>query len=147
MNKPDPREEAIFDAALRLSGPERVAYLDEACAREPGLRERVEGLLNALQDAGGLMQQPAVIRENGLHPVPLPPSAEPGDRISNYKLLQQIGEGGCGVVYMAEQEEPVRRRVALKIVKPGMDSKQVIARFEAERQALALMDHPNIAKV
>src|SRR5262249_6597107 len=72
---------------------------------------------------------------------------KPGDRIGHYKLLQQIGEGGYGVVYMAEQEEPVRRRVALKIIKPGMDTKNVIARFEAERQALALMDHPNIAKV
>src|SRR5689334_7104864 len=72
---------------------------------------------------------------------------KPGDRIGHYKLLQQIGEGGCGVVYMAQQEEPVRRRVALKIIKPGMDTKSVIARFEAERQALALMDHPNIAKV
>src|SRR2546426_352934 len=70
-----------------------------------------------------------------------------GDRIGRYKLLQQIGEGGCGVVYMAEQEEPVRRRVAVKVIKLGMDTKQVIARFEAERQALALMDHPNIAKV
>src|SRR5439155_17478995 len=72
---------------------------------------------------------------------------KPGDRIGHYKLLQQIGEGGCGVVYMAEQEEPVRRRVALKIIKPGMDTKSVIARFGAEQQALALMDHPNIAKV
>src|SRR5712692_2566490 len=70
-----------------------------------------------------------------------------GDRIGRYKLLQQIGEGGCGVVYMAQQEESVRRQVALKIIKPGMDTKSVIARFEAERQALALMNHPNIAKV
>ena len=75
------------------------------------------------------------------------PAEKPGDRIGRYKLLQQIGEGGCGVVYMAEQEEPVRRRVALKVIKLGMDTKSVIARFEAERQALALMDHPNIAKV
>src|SRR5207245_805742 len=79
--------------------------------------------------------------------LPLPPTEKPGDRIGRYKLLQQIGEGGCGVVYMAEQEEPVRRRVALKVIKLGMDTKQVIARFEAERQALALMEHPNIAKV
>ena len=77
----------------------------------------------------------------------LTPDEKPGDRIGRYKLLQQIGEGGCGVVYMAEQEEPVRRRVALKVIKLGMDTKQVIARFEAERQALAMMDHPNIAKV
>src|SRR5262249_36974005 len=79
--------------------------------------------------------------------VAVPPTEKPGDRIGRYKLLQQIGEGGCGVVYMAEQEEPVRRRVALKVIKLGMDTKQVVARFEAERQALALMDHPNIAKV
>jgi serine/threonine protein kinase len=72
---------------------------------------------------------------------------KPGDHIGNYKILQQIGEGGCGVVYMAEQERPVRRRVALKVIKLGMDTKQVVARFEAERQALAVMDHPNIAKV
>src|SRR5258708_4485740 len=80
--------------------------------------------------------------------LPRPTLAEkPGDRIGRYKLLQQIGEGGCGVVYMAEQDEPVRRRVALKIIKLGMDTKSVIARFEAERQALAMMDHPNIARV
>ena len=79
--------------------------------------------------------------------IPAISSEKPGDKIGRYKLLQQIGEGGCGVVYMAEQEEPVRRRVALKVIKLGMDTKQVIARFEAERQALALMDHPNIAKV
>ena len=77
----------------------------------------------------------------------VPVTEKPGDRIGRYKLLQKIGEGGCGVVYMAEQEEPVRRRVALKVIKLGMDTKSVIARFEAERQALALMDHPNIAKV
>src|SRR6266568_3064105 len=76
-----------------------------------------------------------------------PPTEKAGDRIGPYKLLQQIGEGGCGVVYIAEQDEPVRRRVALKAIKLGMDTKQVIARFEAERQALAMMDHPNIAKV
>src|SRR6185295_10526314 len=77
----------------------------------------------------------------------LPPTEKAGDRIGRYKLLQQIGEGGCGVVYMAEQEKPVHRRVALKVIKVGMDTRSVIARFEAERQALALMDHPNIAKV
>src|SRR5271169_623204 len=77
----------------------------------------------------------------------LPVTEKPGDKIGHYKLLQQLGEGGCGVVYMAEQEEPVRRRVALKVIKLGMDTKNVIARFEAERQALVLMDHPNIAKV
>jgi len=87
------------------------------------------------QAASGAMRAPALVTQ------------KPGDKIGHYKLLQQIGEGGCGVVYMAEQEEPVRRMVALKVIKLGMDTKQVIARFEAERQALALMDHPNIAKV
>src|SRR5678809_497842 len=82
-----------------------------------------------------------------LHRNPLPPSEKPGDIIGPYKIREKLGEGGCGVVYMAEQEEPVRRRVALKVIKLGMDTKSVIARFEAERQALALMDHPNIAKV
>src|ERR1700756_2693916 len=97
---------------------------------------------------------PACLLEAGLSFLPEQPKAtvvpiteKPGDRIGRYKLLQQIGEGGCGTVYMAEQTEPVRRRVALKVIKLGMDTKQVIARFEAERQALALMDHPNIAKV
>src|SRR6202451_2171445 len=80
-------------------------------------------------------------------PISQPPLMKSGDRIGRYKLLQQIGEGGCGVVYMAEQEEPVHRRVALKVIKLGMDTKSVIARFEAERQALAMMDHPNTAKV
>src|SRR6266481_4112454 len=92
--------------------------------------------------AGDFLEQPPpeAVPDTGV-------GEKPGDRIGRYKLLQQIGEGGCGVVYMADQEEPVRRRVALKVIKLGMDTKQVIARFEAERQALALMDHPNIAKV
>ncbi|HYV30107.1 MAG TPA: protein kinase, partial [Candidatus Binatia bacterium] len=77
----------------------------------------------------------------------MPLTEKPGDRIGRYRLLQEIGQGGCGVVYMAEQEEPVRRKVALKVIKLGMDTRQVVARFEAERQALALMDHPNIAKI
>src|SRR5450631_59038 len=80
-------------------------------------------------------------------PPTVPITEKPGDRIGRYKLLERIGEGGCGVVYVAEQTEPVRRRVAIKVIKLGMDTKQVIARFEAERQALAMMDHPNIAKV
>ena len=84
---------------------------------------------------------------NWAPPLDQPVTEQPGDSIGPYKLLQQIGEGGMGVVYMAEQTEPVERRVALKIIKPGMDTRQVIARFEAERQALAMMDHPNIAKV
>src|SRR5437016_9703597 len=89
----------------------------------------------------------ALVTDSCSPPTSVPITEKPGDKIGHYKLLQQIGEGGCGIVYMAEQSEPVRRRVALKVIKLGMDTKQVVARFEAERQALALMDHPNIAKV
>src|SRR5216684_4488065 len=105
-----------------------------------------EALLLAYEQAGDFLGKPAAERPPKVAQV-LAAGEKPGDRIGHYKLLQQIGEGGCGVVYMAEQEAPVRRRVALKIIKPGMDTKSVIARFEAERQALALMNHPNIAKV
>ena len=149
------REVAVFGAARRLPAGERAEYLQEACAGDAALRQRVEELLRATEEAGEFLQDPARGAQRPTiavaFPQPLPNSAAPGekagDRIGRYKLLQQIGEGGCGVVYMAEQEEPVRRRVALKVIKLGMDTKQVIARFEAERQALALMDHPNIAKV
>src|SRR5207247_8639073 len=99
------------------------------------------------EQAGQFPGRPASERSQKAAAQVLAAGEKPGDRIGHYKLLQQIGEGGCGVVYMAEQEEPVRRRVALKIIKPGMDTKSVIARFEAERQALAVMDHPNIAKI
>src|SRR5207249_5074330 len=114
------------------------------CAGNEGLRKRVEALLHA-HDAAASFLQPAPSAQ--ARTADAQPSERPGTLIGPYKLLQQIGEGGMGVVYMAEQQEPVRRNVALKIIKPGMDSRQVIARFEAERQALALMDHQNIAKV
>src|SRR6266516_297704 len=136
---------AIFDAAIELPPERRAAYVLAACAGEDLLRLRVEALLRAHDSAGTFMDSLAVDSRRET-PV-VKPSEQPGDRIGRYKLLQQIGEGGCGVVYMAEQEEPVRRRVALKVIKLGMDTRQVIARFEAERQALALMDHPNIAKI
>jgi eukaryotic-like serine/threonine-protein kinase len=161
--------ETLFNAALGLSPPEREAYLAHACGGDAQLRQRVERLLRALDQAGGFLTAgekfnaasgPAAhgdLTGEGVPPsqsdaagdptVLAPITEQPGDRIGRYKLLQRIGEGGCGVVYMADQEEPVRRRVALKVIKLGMDTKQVIARFEAERQALALMDHPNIAKV
>ncbi len=148
MSEPTNREVAVLNAALELPEPERAAYLDEACAGDAALRRRVEELLRSHEQAGNFLETPPA----GLDPtrtvrvnIPLP--EKPGDRIGRYKLLQQIGEGGCGVVYMAEQEQPVQRRVALKVIKLGMDTKQVIARFEAERQALALMNHPNIARV
>src|SRR6266542_2055970 len=145
MNEPHKSVGAIFDAAIELPPERRAACVQEACAGDDALRQRVEALLRAHDSAGMFMDSLAVDPRRET-PV-VKPSEQPGDRIGRYKLLQQIGEGGCGVVYMAEQEEPVRRRVALKVIKLGMDTISVIARFEAERQALALMDHPNIAKV
>ena len=137
MNDSVQREEAVFSAALKLAEGQRAAYLQVACGGDSQLRARVEAMLRA---AG----QPADLDKTKNIPIPL--AEKPGDKIGRYKLLEQIGEGGFGVVYVAEQEVPVRRRVALKVIKMGMDTRQVIARFEAERQALALMDHPNIAK-
>jgi serine/threonine protein kinase/tetratricopeptide (TPR) repeat protein len=144
MTNPPDRELAVFSDARRLPSGERAAFLDKACVGDAALRRRVEELLLASDEAGNFLESPAAVPLDGTARLS---SNKPGDRIGRYKLLQQIGEGGCGVVYMAEQEEPVRRRVALKVIKLGMDTKQVIARFEAERQAVALMDHPNIAKV
>ncbi len=149
MPEPSEREIEVFNAALELPAAERGAYLDQVCAGDAALRGRVEELLQAGDKAGTFLQSPAAVPPGpgGTIRLALTPAEKPGDRIGRYKLLQQIGEGGCGMVYMAEQEEPVQRRVALKVIKLGMDTKSVIARFEAERQALALMDHPNIAKV
>jgi WD40 repeat protein/serine/threonine protein kinase/Flp pilus assembly protein TadD len=133
---------AIFAEALTQTSPEeRERFLAAACGADAELRRQVDSLLEAHAQAGDYLKQP-ILATNG------PPTGEgPGSVIGRYKLLQQIGEGGFGVVFMAEQQEPVRRLVALKILKAGMDTKEVIARFEAERQALALMDHPNIARV
>jgi serine/threonine protein kinase/tetratricopeptide (TPR) repeat protein len=153
MSELTEREVAIFNTARRLAGSERAACLDEACAGDAALRQRLDELLRVDEPAGDFLEKPAygdssaAARPGGTFRLPVSLSEKPGDRIGPYKLLQQIGEGGCGVVYMAEQEAPIRRRVALKVIKLGMDTKSVIARFEAERQALALMDHPNIAKV
>jgi WD40 repeat protein/serine/threonine protein kinase len=136
--------ESIFFAALEKGSPqEQAAYLDQACGADAELRAGIERLLRAQPRLGGFLQAPAT----DLAATDARPPEVAGARVGPYKLLQRIGEGGMGAVYMAEQEEPVKRRVALKIIKPGMDSGQVVARFEAERQALALMDHPNIAKV
>jgi serine/threonine protein kinase len=142
-----PTVDAIFSEALqRAPGQERAAYLDGVCSGDAELRDRVERLLRAHGDAESFLESPAMPIEAA--PTTDQPLAErPGTQIGPYKLLQQIGEGGMGTVYMAEQSHPVQRKVALKVIKAGMDSGQVIARFEAERQALALMDHPNIAKV
>src|SRR6202453_3391697 len=160
MSEQSQSEDEIFAGALQLPAGERAAYLDGVCGGQAVLRRRVEVLLRAYDKAGAFLERPrppanaasAPVEPPSAPPIPtmrviVPPDEKLGERIGRYKVLQQIGEGGCGVVYMAVQEEPVRRRVALKVIKLGMDTKQVIARFEAERQALALMDHPNIAKV
>ena len=138
-------EREVFEAALAIGNPdERSAFLDSACA-DTAMREHIDGLIDAHEKLGSFLELPA--SDLPATAVRQPINEAIGTMIGPYKLLEQIGEGGMGVVYMAEQMEPVKRRVALKIIKPGMDSKQVLARFEAERQALAMMDHPNIAKV
>jgi tetratricopeptide (TPR) repeat protein/serine/threonine protein kinase len=147
-------ERDLFMAAVQIEGAaERSAYLDQACAGQPALRQRVGALLVAFDQAGSFLQQPAG-DPRATSDVPAPGPSGGGDQpegsgtvIGPYKLVEQIGEGGMGTVWMAQQIEPVKRLVAVKLIKAGMDSKQVIARFEAERQALALMDHPSIAKV
>jgi WD40 repeat protein/serine/threonine protein kinase len=150
MNQAQSIEETIFETARQIGDPEKkAAYLDQACGSDQELRRRIESLLRAGRKAREFFQ--------GHNPVASLGAAEnfdsgagsegPGSLIGRYKLLQRLGEGGCGIVYMAEQEEPVKRKVALKVIKLGMDTKEVVARFEAERQAVALMDHPNIAKV
>jgi len=138
-------EEVIFDAAIAIRDrAEREAYVREACGGDERLLADVKALL-AHHDSASFLDTPALDPE--ITPEPSAPVEGPGEVIGRYKLLEKLGEGGMAVVYMAEQERPIRRKVALKIIKLGMDTRQVIARFEAERQALALMDHPNIAKV
>jgi serine/threonine protein kinase len=139
------KERDIFDAALAIENEgQRTAYLDQACQGNSALKEHVQGLLAVQGRLGSFLDSPAlaVAADEEGHAL-----EEAGGMIGPYKLLEQIGEGGFGVVFLAEQERPVQRKVAVKVVKPGMDTRQVVARFEAERQVLALMDHPNIAKV
>ena len=135
-------DETIFSAASQLRDPaKRALYLDWACGNDPERRQRIEGLLQAERELDSFLDpDPSELKF-------FPVNEAPGTMVGPYKLLQRIGEGGCGIVYMAEQEKPIRRRVALKVIKLGMDTRQIIARFEVERQALAMMDHPNIAKV
>ena len=164
MNTRAQREEDLFDAARQLTDPAaRRALLETSCEGDPALRARIEALLAGMTDAEQFFAEGGAslgsrdlgaffaLGPAGSATEPAPPSQlgeEPiGSRIGRYKLIEKIGEGGCGVVYLAEQEVPVRRRVALKIIKLGMETKSVVARFEAERQALAMMDHPNIARV
>lgn len=134
---------SLFERALELaSADERAAFLDNACIQQPALRASVDGLLEAHFNAGSFLSTAVHDSQLARHPL----AEQAGAVIGAYKLLEQIGEGGFGNVFMAEQERPVRRRVALKIIKPGMDTQQVVARFEAERQALASLDHPHIAR-
>ncbi len=145
MSTDPAKAKTIFLQAVERHEPSQWdAFLDEACGDSPELRREVEVLLAAHANAGAFLENGAVAPDATLDQ---PITERAGSRIDRYKLLEKIGEGGFGVVFMAEQEEPVRRKVALKVIKPGMDTKDVIARFEAERQALAMMDHPNIAKV
>lgn len=138
------KELEIFSGALALPASERAAYLARACGDDPVLRGRLQALLDAHAQATGFMEGAAIAAARNRDEVI---GEKVGDRLGRYKLTQRLGEGGCGVVFLAEQEEPVRRLVALKVIKPGTDTKSVIARFEAERQALAMMEHPNIAQV
>src|SRR5437762_3349763 len=146
-------EDTIFEQALGIGSDQaREEFLRGACMDNEAMFKRLQSLLRAHHRAGKFLEHDRLAEAGAsaaaaTTTINLPLTEKPGDRIGRYKLLQKIGEGGCGVVYMAEQEEPVRRRVALKVIKLGMDTKSVIARFEAERQALAMMDHPNIAKV
>src|SRR5262245_61879821 len=130
----------VFLAASKLPAEEREAYLQQACGEDQELHRRVSALLQAQAEIGSFHEAPA-------DTVDQPGTESPGAVLGPYKLIEQIGEGGMGTVWLAQQTEPVKRLVAVKLIKAGMDSRQVIARFEAERQALALMDHPNIAKI
>src|ERR1022692_1295499 len=148
MTSPQNREAALFQAAVQLTGAERATFLNGACFGDDALRQRLEALLAAHDEPDELSPKgaSAVVATLKLD-IPDAPDEAIGQTLDRYKLMERLGEGGCGVVYVAEQTHPVRRRVALKVIKLGMDTKQVVARFEAERQALAMMDHPNIAKV
>lgn len=139
-------EKAIFNIARKIDSPDaREEYLRQVCGADAELYQRIETLLHAYEQQASFLESPPVSGEVSRSNHSLP--EQQGTQIGPYKLLQQIGEGGFGIVFMAEQLQPVRRPVALKVIKPGMDTRQVIARFEAERQALAVMDHPNIARV
>src|SRR5262245_42703584 len=145
------RAKQIFHEAIEKTGQDRAKFVATACADDRELRAQVVALLNANDEAGGFLDSPTggvdAARAAAAQLAAAKPPEALGTHVGPYKLLQVIGEGGFGIVYMAEQEQPIRRRVALKIIKLGMDTKEVLARFETERQAVALMDHPNIAKV
>jgi eukaryotic-like serine/threonine-protein kinase len=142
---PDPKSpEMIFGEAIAIESREaRADFLDQVCKDDPDLQRELEQLVTDHFRAGDFLENPAVPHFT----FDQPPAEQPGTMIGSYKLIEDIGAGGMGTVFMALQKEPVRRKVALKVIKPGLDSKQVVGRFEAERQALAMMDHPNIARV
>jgi serine/threonine protein kinase len=137
------QEQSIFIEALDKTDPaERAAFLDRVCAGDMALRQRMDRLLQQHQtDDSFLELAVATLADTVDDAIP----ERPGTMIGCYRLIEQIGEGGMGLVFVAEQQQPVRRKVALKVIKPGMDTRHIVARFEAERQALALMGHPNIA--
>jgi serine/threonine-protein kinase len=135
------RDVDIFAEALDLPTVARAALFDRECTEDPAMRARIEALIAAYEGAGDFLENSPFERP------PMLPAEKPGDTIGHYTLVKKIGEGGCGTVYLAEQKQPVRRRVALKVIKLGMDTRSVITRFEGERQALAMMDHPDIARV
>ena len=150
MASPQKREEALFALALEKPAEKRADFLDGACHGDPALRQRLEALLKAYEAPDESLpkdKDAPVARATMKLELPNAPDKAVGQTLGRYKMMERLGEGGCGVVYVAEQTVPVRRRVALKVIKLGMDTKAVVARFEAERQALAMMDHPNIAKV
>ena len=149
-------ERAIFETARQMASRDaREAYLQEICADHPVIGQRVRDLLKAFEESGSFLEVPALHTDEtvsfvtGEWPTRISTAdpQSPGAVVGPYKLLRKIGEGGMGTVYLAEQSEPIQRKVALKVIKPGMDSRQVVARFEAERQALSVMDHVNIARV
>ncbi len=143
MNAIEDQARSLFLAALERAPEQWPSFLAQACGDNAELRARADELLRAHQAMGSIHGGSVGTVDTVDEPV----TQRLGTLIEPYKLLEQIREGGFGIVFMAEQQEPIRRKVALKVLKPGMDSKEVIARFEAERQALALMDHPNIARV
>jgi len=145
MNRAGSNEAEIFDMVRRIDSREgRRRCIQQTCGHAQELQARIEALMRVYEEEAGFLESPP----EGLQSVRKTPIRDiVGEEIGPYQLIERIGEGGFGVVFMAEQTHPMRRTVALKILKPGMDTRQVIARFEAERQALALMDHPNIAKV
>ncbi len=141
--EPLPIDEIFWRASQLASPDERARYLDRACHGNEALRRRLDRLLELQPDAERFLE----VAEPTWPMIDDESSEQPGMVIGNYRLLEQIGHGGMGVVFMAEQSQPVRRKVALKILKPGMDTEEILGRFEQERQALAIMDHPHITRV